>query len=366
MPSRRLPWSSPKNPFTLLLEEKRRAGTRLIDLTISNPTKAGIEYPGREIMESLADPRALVYEPDPRGTPEAREAVAAAYGVRPDAVLLTASTSHAYSILFKMLCDPGEAVLVPQPSYPLFDHLAALEGVSVEGYELDIAANWRARLPFETGAKAIVAVSPNNPTGSFFSPEDVASAERLRIPLIVDEVFADYPFVPAAPPARLTAGLDVFSLGGLSKSAGLPQMKLGWIIGTGPTAPGALDRLAAVEDAYLSVSAPVMRAAPKLIALAPRIRSAIAARTRANLDTLRSVMGQRMREPEGGWYAVVEAPAERTDESWSLDFLRQDGVIVHPGYFFNFPREAFLVVSLLPPEAEFREGVSKVAARLSG
>ncbi|MCE9581363.1 MAG: pyridoxal phosphate-dependent aminotransferase [Planctomycetes bacterium] len=364
MPSSRLPWSSPKNAFTLLLEEKQRAGARLIDLTLSNPTKAGIEYPGAEILAALTDPRALVYEPDPRGTMEAREAVAAACGVAPGAVMMTSSTSEAYSLLFKMLCDPGDAVLVPHPSYPLFDHLAALEGVRVEPYELRIETGWDACIPSGAEAKAVVAVSPNNPTGSFFSPADVAAAARFGVPLIVDEVFADYPFETAPPPARARRDVDVFTLGGLSKAAGLPQMKLAWILATGPCAAGALDRLAAVADAYLSVSAPVMRAAPKLLALAPRIRAAIAARTQANLAMLRKSAGNRLLPPQGGWYAVVEAPGERTDEAWAIEFLREDGVMVHPGYFFNFPREAFLVLSLLAPEPEFAEGVQRMMRRL--
>ncbi len=340
-------------------------GGKLLDLTLANPTRAGIAYPGREILEALRDERALVYEPEPRGTPEAREAVAAAHGVSAESVMITASTSEAYALLFKMLCDPGDAVLVPQPSYPLFDHLAALEGVRVEPYQLDPDEGWAARLPRSAGdARAVVAVSPNNPTGSFFSPADLDAVARLGLPLIVDEVFAGYPFRPAPPAARLRSDLDVFSLGGLSKSAGLPQMKLGWIIATGPGAPAALDRLAAVADAYLSVSAPVMRAAPKLLSLAPRIRAAIAARTAANLATLRGAVGKRLLEPEGGWYAVVEAPASRTDEDWALELLREDGVILHPGYFFNFPREAYLVLSLLPPEAEFTEAVRRLGSRL--
>jgi alanine-synthesizing transaminase len=364
MPSSRMPWDSPKNAFTRLLEEKRAAGSRLIDLTLSNPTKAGIEYPGAEILDALRDESALVYEPDPRGLPEAREAVAAAHGVSPDSVLLTASTSEAYSLMFKMLCDPGDSVLVPQPSYPLFDHLAALDGVLVEPYQLGIDSPWNAELPRKTKAKAVLAVSPNNPTGSYFRPEDAARVAKLGVPLIVDAVFAEFPFGAGHPAPRLSKDIDVFTLGGLSKSAGLPQLKLGWILATGPGAPAALDRLAAISDAYLSVSAPVMRAAPKLLTLAREIRSRISARTRANLAVLRSSVGDRLREPEGGWYAVVEAPSTRTDESWALDLLRDDGVIVHPGYFFNFPREAFLVVSLLPPESEFRDGIARLAARL--
>lgn len=365
MPSKRMPWGSAKNEFTVRLEERRRAGAQLVDLTLSNPTKAGIAYPGNEILDALRDERALIYEPDPRGTAEARAAVAAAYGVAAESVLVTASTSEAYALLFKMLCDPGDAVLVPQPSYPLFDHLAALEGVRVQPYALDLDRGWAARLPRSARkGKAVVAVSPNNPTGSFFSPADVDGVARLGLPLIVDEVFAGYPFRPAPPAPRLRRDLDVFSLGGLSKSAGLPQLKLGWILATGPGAPAALERLAAVADAYLSVSAPVMRAAPKLLALAPRIRAAIAARTAANLAALRAAVGKRLLEPEGGWYAVVEAPTTRTDEEWALDLLRHDGVVLHPGYFFNFPREAFLVVSLLPPEAEFAEAARRIASRL--
>jgi hypothetical protein len=283
--------------------------------------------------------------------------------VKPDAVLLTASTSESYALLFKTLCDPGDSVLVPQPSYPLLASLASLEGVVPQPYPLDIDSAWRARFPSSTGARAVIAVSPNNPTGSFFLDADAVA--RLRLPLVVDEVFADYPFGPAPAPPRARRDLDVFTLGGLSKAAGMPQMKLGWILATGPGAPAALDRLAAAADAYLSASAPVLRAAPKLLALAPRIRAPIAARTRANLVTLRAALGPRLLDPHGGWYAVVDAPATRTDEDWALALLRDDGVVVHPGYFFGFPREAFLVVSLLAGEAEFREGTRRLAAKLS-
>ncbi|MEK7470350.1 MAG: pyridoxal phosphate-dependent aminotransferase [Planctomycetota bacterium] len=360
-----MPWDSPKNAFTRLLEEKRAAGARLIDLTLSNPTKAGIAYPGVEILDALRDERALVYEPDPRGLRDAREAVAAEYGVSPDAVLLTASTSESYSLLFKMLCDPGDSILAPQPSYPLFDHLAALEGVQIQPYPLERERDWQAGFPASTNARAILAVSPNNPTGSWFgSKEDLSHVRRLGLPLIVDAVFAEYPFGVAPPPPRESRDLDVFTLGGLSKSAGLPQMKLGWILATGPGAHAALERLAAIADAYLSVSAPVMRAAPRLLALAPRIRARIAARTLANLDALRASVGDRLLKPGGGWYAVVGPCAGRSDETCALKLLRDDGTIVHPGYFFDFPVNGYLVVSLLAPEAEFREGSARLASHL--
>jgi hypothetical protein len=362
MPSRRLPWGAPVNALTRALEERRRAGAEILDLTVSNPTQAGLDYPRDEILDALRDPGALVYEPDPRGWPEARRAVAAAHGVNEEAVVLTASTSEAYALLFKTLCDPGDAVLVPTPSYPLFDHLASLEGVRVRPYPLDLATG-RARLPGKPGrAKAVVAVSPNNPTGSWFA--DAGAVARLGLPLICDEVFAGYAFGEAPSPARSRRDLPVFTLGGLSKSAGLPQMKLAWILATGPGADEAVERLAAAEDAYLSVSAPVMRAAPRLLALAPRIRAQIAGRTRDNLAALERIAGPALRRPAAGWYAVLEVPAARTDEQWAIDLLAQDGVYVHPGYFFGFPREAFLVVSLLAPPEVLAEGARRIAARL--
>ena len=367
MPSNRLPWNASKNRFSILLDSKRLSGARLLDLTVSNPTHAGIAYPAEEILAALADPRALRYDPEPRGLPEARQAVAAAHGVAPESVLLTASTSEAYAYLFKMLCDPGDGVLVPQPSYPLFDHLAALEGVDLAPYDLVQEEGWRVDLDgAPAGAKAVIAVNPNNPTGSYLTEADLAAFARLGLPLISDEVFNDYPLGPGRLAARTRADLPVFTLGGLSKSAGLPQLKLGWILATGPGAPAALDRLAAIADAYLSVSAPVQAAAARLLALAPQIRAAISALTRRNLDRLKAAAGPRLHAPQGGWYAVLEAPASKTDEEWALDLLELDDVIVHPGYFFNFPREAFLVVSLLAREEEFAEGVGRLVRRVNG
>lgn len=360
MPSRRLPWEAERNRLTTLLQSK--SGERLLDLTESNPTRAGFAYPEREILEALADPRVFRYEPDPRGRREAREAVAAAHGVSAESVLITASTSEAYAYLFKMLCDPGDAVLVPRPSYPLFDHLAALEGVRVAPYDLDPDGGWAVRIGNADGARAVVAVNPNNPTGSFLSDADLDAIAATGLPLISDEVFAEYAF-EAPRPARRRPDLPVFTLGGLSKSAGLPQLKLGWIIATGPGAAVSLDRLAAVADAYLSVSAPVMLAAPTLLPLAPRIREPIAARSRANLHALAELAGPRLRRPQGGWYAPIEAPDRKTDEEWALELVDQDSVIVHPGYFYDFPRDGFLVVSLIAPEADFREGIRRVVSR---
>lgn len=365
MPSRRLPWSAEPNALTVLRGEKLLAGTPILDLTVTNPTRAGIAYPESELLRAIADPALLRYEPTPRGPEAARAAVGALYGVGAECVLLTASTSEAYALLFKMLCDPGDVVLVPQPGYPLFDHLAALEGVSVRPWQLDLDAGWASRIPRSAGgAKALVAVSPNNPTGSCLEPAALDDVARLGIPLISDEVFSDYAFAPLPPPARSRTDIPVFTLGGLSKSAGLPQLKLGWIVATGPGAPQALDRLAAAADAYLSPSAPVLCAAPRLLELAPRIREGIRARLQANLAVLRAVLPESLRAPLGGWSAVLELPAERTDEEWALALLRTDGVLVHPGYFYGFPREAFLVVSLLTPEETFRAGCGRIASRL--
>jgi aspartate/methionine/tyrosine aminotransferase len=274
------------------------------------------------------------------------------FAVDPDSILLTASTSEAYSYLFKLFCDPGDAVLVPQPSYPLFDHLAALEGVRAIPYPLFFDGRWLAA-PFETPGGAIVAVSPNNPTGSL---ADIPALRRLGLPLIVDEVFADY--APAAPRYD-----GVFYLNGLSKAAGLPQMKLGWIVFP-PAHRAALEWIA---DSYLSVSAPVQFAAPAWLARITGIQSQIRDRCAENQRWLRAFLAGTAVTPlpiDGGWTVPLEIPRTRPEEEVACSLLQQQGVLVQPGYFYDFPREAYLVVSLLPPPAIFAEGVRRLAGAI--
>ncbi len=358
----------------------RATGTPLLDLTLSNPTAAGIKYP-ESILDALADPRSLTYAPSPLGVQQAREAIARdyeRYGIKVAAgrVVLTSSTSEAYSLLFKLLCAPaGDAVMVPAPSYPLFEHLTGLDGVSPIAYRLEFHRRWA--IDFDTlddgwndSVRAVLAVSPNNPTGSIVNESDmrdlaVRCAERSAA-LIVDEVFVDYPL--SDPPAPVTRVSDclTFRLGGLSKSAGLPQVKLGWILVDGPETlvRAALERLELICDTYLSVSTPVQHAAPALIAAGARVRARILDRIRSNDRTLRDLAREHrsidVLPSEAGWSAVLRVPATRSEEDLTVALMESAGVIVHPGFFFDFPHEAFLVVSLLPEAAVFGEGIRRV------
>jgi aspartate/methionine/tyrosine aminotransferase len=424
--SGRLKWPYPPNRLSHLLEEKRARGAAVLDLTESNPTRAGLRYPAEAIAAALHDPSVSVYEPAPRGLPEARAAIASSHARRslladPDRIVLTAGSSEAYSYLFKLLADPGDVVLVPRPSYPLFDYLAALEGLRVAGYPLHYDERWS--IDFEAleracaGAggpapRAIVLVNPNNPTGSGLRETERARLEemaaRAGAAIISDEVFLDYldprsgagpgwrsgdrivsllaagaPPPPGAARAGATpAGAAAagaasgrngplkFVLGGLSKSCGLPQMKLGWIVVDGPDglAGEALERLDLIGDTYLSVGTPVQRAAARLLEIGEPIRAAIQQRLEENLAALRQAVGAaspcRVLRRDGGWYAVMQVPAVAPEEELILALLAEDDVLVHPGYFFDFPREAYLVLSLLPDPGNFREALCRILARV--
>jgi len=353
------------------------------DLTVSNPTAVGLPYP-HGLLDALANPAGLCYQPHPRGHGEARRAVAEVLGQRgapldPDRVVLTASTSEAYTFLFKLLCDPGDAVLVPTPSYPLFEHLAALESVVARPYRLDAEAGWRVdadALPADPAVRAVVVVHPNNPTGSAVAAPDreelLHRCARHGWALIADEVFLDYPLAGTLPAsfAGETRSLT-FTLGGLSKLVGLPQLKLAWIAVSGPPAAvdAALERLDVIADAFLSVSTPVQLALPALLQGGAAVREAILARCRHNLLTLQECLASHpeltLHVPSGGWSSVLRVPALRSDEELVLDLIRLDSVAVHPGYFYDFPGEGYLVVSLLPEPATFAEGVRRLAARVT-
>jgi len=410
--STRLAWPPRQNRLAALLGEKRARGGRLLDLTESNPTRVGLDYPAARLAAALSDPEIASYDPDPRGLPAARAAVAAwcerggpgacgaprpAQVAAPESMVLTASTSEAYAFLFRMLCDPGDTVLVPAPSYPLFDYLAAIDGVHVVSYPLVLDERWRidlealARLlvhPAARAARAVVVVNPNNPTGSALSSGERAAIDtlcaRAGAALISDEVFLDYlwegvpPAGPdAAPVSATTPGPGgaspaalTFTLGGLSKSCGLPQMKLGWVLADGPGAARAeaLERLEFIADAYLSVGAPVQRAAGRLLAIGGEIAALVGARVGENLATLRAAVPDgspcRVLPADGGWCAVLQVPAVRPEEDLVLALLRDDDLLVHPGYFFDFPRETFLVLSLLPRPADFRAALDRILARV--
>lgn len=372
--SRRLDWSLEINPLSRLLRQKRAAGARILDLTESNPTRAGIEYP-REVIEALADTRALRYDPSPRGLESARDAVARYYAARGrevsrERIVLTASTSEAYAYLFKLLADPGDEILAPRPSYPLFEFLAALEAVKVRQYPLRYDGAWHvdfAELESAISARtrAIVVVNPNNPTGSFMHAEawqrlQAIAAER-GIAVLSDEVFWDYAFERT--PRRGDDIALTFSMSGLSKIAGLPQMKLGWIAVSGANAEAALERLELIADTYLSVGTPVQVAAPRMLDAAESMCARIRERTRANLKELREVFeGSEMQvlNVEGGWSAILQVPRVRSEQEWALTLLGERDVLVQPGFFYDFEAEAFLVVSLLTRPGVFKEGIRRL------
>jgi len=378
--SSRLNWSQRPNRLSTLVAEKRQAGSEVLDLTESNPTRVGLAYPQAEILAAIADARALRYDPSPRGLDTARDAVASYYRERgtqieSEPVLLTASTSEAYAYLFKLLANPGDDILAPRPSYPLFEFLAGLESVHIRQYPLRYDGVWH--VDFDALEQAITprtrgieVVNPNNPTGSFLKRAELDRLDSLAaqrgLAVLSDEVFRDYGF--AEDPERvLTLAGDrfalTFSMSGLSKIAGLPQMKLGWIVASGPRSAEALDALELIADTYLSVSTPVQVALPRLLALSDGILQQIRQRTASNLARLRETMlgsAVTLLRTEGGWYAVLQVPQTHSEEEWTLKLLGESGVLVQPGFFFDFESEAFLVLSLLPEPAVFAEGVSRL------
>jgi alanine-synthesizing transaminase len=370
------------NALALGLARARAAGRPLLDLTESNPTRAGIPHDGGAILAALAPAASLVYEPAPFGLTSAREAVARVLstdGPAVDAgrVVLTASTSEAYAFAFKLLCDPGDEVLVPVPSYPLFEHLARLEHVRAVPYRLAYDGAWHVDLDSARSAttartRAIVTVSPNNPTGSYLKTAELSALGALGLPIVSDEVFAGYPLRDDATRARSALAAPgaplVLALGGLSKLAALPQMKLAWMVlgGDGARVTAALARLEVIADAFLSVGTPVQHAAPALLASRGPAEGAIRERTRANLAFVRErVAGSAVSvlDVEGGWYATLRLPRTRTEQDWALALLEEDGVHVHPGHFFDFESEAYLVVSLLTSPESFRQGIDRIVAR---
>jgi alanine-synthesizing transaminase len=383
--SARTRWDLTPNRLAAVVARARAAGRPLLDLTETNPTRAGLVAPP-QVLQALADPRGLRYQPDPRGLRSAREAVAADHARRgcavdPDRVVLTASTSEAYAFLFKLLCDPGDSVAVPQPSYPLFEYLARLEDAEVATYPLRYDGEWHlGRGELEAAltprTRAVVVVSPNNPTGSYLKGDEADALLALcagrDLAVVADEVFADFEL--RDDPRRVTslAGRPealTFALGGLSKSCGLPQLKLAWIAVSGPGAETALERLEVIADTYLSVSTPVQEAAAAILADLPALQAPIREQIGANLARLRADVARApvvsLLEPEGGWSAVLRVPAHRSEDDWCARLVEDDGVLVQPGYFFDFPGEAFLVLSLLTPGDVFAEGTARLLARLA-
>ncbi len=378
MTSKRLP---PDLGLNALARARVERGDVPFDLTVSNPTACGIPY-AQDLLEPLGDRGGLAYKPEPLGLAVARRTVADHYRARglevdPERVVLAASTSEAYGLLFKLLGDPGDEVRIPTPSYPLLHHLAALEGLRPIPYRLVLEDDWQPDLDALPGEhpKVVVAVHPNNPTGSFLSARSadtlIETCSRAGAALVVDEVFLDYPLDEreVASSFARESRILTFCLGGLSKLVGLPQLKLSWIVVAGPEDEPrrALDGLAFIADQYLSVSTPVQLALPRLLERGVPIRQAILARCRRNLDALEhaaaDVAGVSVLRPRGGWCVVVRVPAVRDGEELAIDLVRQDGVAVHPGYLFDFSSDGFFVVSLLPAPEIFDEGAARFLER---
>jgi aspartate/methionine/tyrosine aminotransferase len=366
----RLPFAAEENALSRALAARRGP---VIDLTLSNPTAAGLPYEEEKILSALAKREALRYQPHPRGLLSAREAVARYYRGRVDAehIVLTASTSEAYSLVFKLLCDAGDEVLAPEPSYPLFGYLTALESVRMTPYALRWDGEWHldaSGLRYSERTRAVLAVSPGNPTGAYLKKDELVGLTRC--PLICDEVFADYALEPD--PRRASAagfeGTLTFTLSGLSKVAGLPQLKLAWCAVSGPGADEAVRRLELIADTYLSVGTPVQLAAPELLETRHSFQRALRERLAANRAALLAARAPGaswdLLRTEGGWSAVLSVPRSRSEEEWAL-LLLDHGVLVHPGYFFDFPSGAQLVVSLLPEPAEFARAAQTLARVLT-
>jgi len=398
--STRLTWNPPENALAAVTRAAV-AGGALLDLTESNPTEVGLPYPTEAIATALARAPFAHYSPAPLGLPSARAAVAANYAragvpVDPERIVLTASSSESYGFLFKLCCDPGDAVLVPEPSYPLFEYLARLEGVVPLGYRLAFDGVWHIDFASlgetlaaarKTGRRprAIVVVNPNNPTGSYLKREELARLATLceegGLAIISDEVFSSYPSYPSSPtspdptrvhtvavePRLATAG-PAFSLGGLSKACGLPQLKLGWIVVGGRDASSSIAGLELIADTYLSVATPVQAAAGDLLALGAEVRAAIATRVAQNRAHLARFLPPislcTLLPAEGGWSAILRLPASRSDEAWATALVIEDGVLTHPGYFFDLRGGTFLVVSLIPRPEVFEPAIARLVARV--
>ena len=386
--SDRATWDVSPNRLSRLLEKKKAGGETIFDLTESNPTRAGFRYENEKILKALAQRRSMLYEPDPRGLKTAREAVRDYYRelgchVDTDAVFLTASTSEAYSVLFKLLGNSNDEILIPRPGYPLLSFLAVFEDLRPVAYPLkyDDDGGWFVDLEvlealITSCTRAIVVVNPNNPTGSYLKEAELEALDRVcrehDLALIVDEVFSDFQAAPKPEAVRTAVNHNTaltFILNGLSKMAGLPQVKLGWIVvgGKADLAASARTRLEMMLDFYLSVATPGQHAAGKLLQQRHAIQKQMVARLAENSRFLNEQLAQtancKLLQREGGWYAIVEISDAVSDEDRVLQLLEKDNTLVHPGYFYEFDREGFVVVSLLTPVETFQTGISRLIAR---
>ena len=392
----RTKWRLDQNRFAQALDAHRRAGKELLDLTISNPTECGVSYPEQRILAALSDPRALAYLPESKGLREAREAVANYYhgrmefaatgqSVDPERVVLTSGTSEGYSHIFRLLCDAGDEILVPAPSYPLFEFLADLADIQLvpyplfydDGWAIDFASLREALTP---RSRAVLVVHPNNPTGSFVKPREAAVLAEIcakrEMAIVADEVFLDYTDERQNTDSARTFALQdaalTFTLSGLSKISLLPQMKLAWMVVSGPESlvQTAVARLEIIADTYLSPSTPVQLALPTFLALRSGLQAQLQERISANLAILDAMLRESKLlarlDREGGWYAILRVPATGPDEDLAVELLERCSVMVHPGHFFNFSRDGFLVLSLITPEEQFDEGVRRLRKFFDG
>jgi len=385
--STRTNWQLTPNRLAELLRERQTRGLPIVDLTESNPTRCGFDLDADEILAPLRDPHALTYQPDPRGLLTARKAVRKYYAERgaqieADQIFLTTSTSEAYAFVFRLLANPGDRILAPQPSYPLFDFLGALNDVEVISYPLIYDDAWQVDLHglasrWDSRSRAVLVVHPNNPTGSYLRKRELDGVIELcrqrQAAIIADEVFVDYALEIDAERVVTHAEISealTFTLSGVSKISALPQMKLAWIVVSGPPElrQEAQARLEIIADTYLSVSTPVALAAPAWLRQRRTIQSQILERVRANLrltdDLLARGSPVSRLKVEGGWYVILRVPSTRTDEEWAVEFLTQDGVSVHPGHFYDLPPRGFLVLSLLPVTELFQEGLARIVSRI--
>jgi alanine-synthesizing transaminase len=374
-------WDRKTNRLSEALARHRAAKKPLLDLTASNPTQCGFAYEEKAILQALSNPGALVYEPDPKGLEVARLAVAGYYADRGELVsteniVLTTSTSEAYSFVFRALCDPGDSFLVPQPSYPLFDFLADLSDVKLvpypllydHGWQIDFGALERA---LDSRVRGVIVVHPNNPTGHFCDPEDIARLNEIcakrEVAVVADEVFLDFALAEEKHASFATNSRALtFTLSGISKICGLPQMKLAWMIASGleKLKDEALARLELIADTFLSLNAPVQLAASVFLGQRGAFQEQLMARVRKNLAELDvQLAGQKSCSRltlEGGWYAVLRVPAMRSDEDLALELVTKQDVYVHPGHFYDFPADGYFVISLIAPEVDFAEGVKRL------
>jgi aspartate/methionine/tyrosine aminotransferase len=380
--AQRTHWKLAQNRYTTVLEEARSAGKTFIDLTISNPTQCRFHYDSRKILAAFQNPRALAYEPEAKGLLSARQQVAQYYkedhgaSVDSESLLLTISTSEAYSYVFRLLCNPHDEILVPKPSYPLFDILGDIQDVSLIPYSLQYAHGWfidfhslvRALTP---RTRAVLLVHPNNPTGSFVRGEELQKLNDLcrerNLALVVDEVFLDYALDGQKRGTFAdNHGALTFTLSGLSKMAALPQMKVAWLVVTGPESlvQSALDRLEIIADTYLSLNSPTQWAFPTLFSQRHELQPQVLERVRENWVFLKAQFGSNSQcevlDAEGGWYAVLKAKGDEPDDELAIKLLRDAGVLVHPGHFYDFPADGHLVLSLISPREEFRSGVARM------